>query len=382
MDEHTSHAGQAELPLLESLLAVHGAPSAAWLADAASTAGERALGAQHALFFLLDGTGKLVGERPASDVHRRGLLKLEQALGIDLTAFRFDPTERPAVAAALEASGVTTVPLQEGLPVGLEASRLESAQRELGVSEAWLTPLQAGGQALGLILLLMPAEAPSSVAQAELLGRHAAVALANLIDREAARRRGELDVVRWVYDEKRYREELAQEARRAQRHDRHLSILLLRVVNLADLHSRYGRFLVERILRQVAARLSDAMRETDFLGAAGDDGFAAILVEADLEGAGRAKQRLLQGVDTISLPGVELPDLHVELSCSTASLPEDGADADELTAVAERRLFQEDVASVVLTSGETGEGEGEAGPVPGRPEPLLGRLAKKIQGKA
>jgi diguanylate cyclase (GGDEF)-like protein len=341
MDEPTPTGDAPVPPLLEPLLAVHSARTSNWLADAVSTAAERGLGALYGLMFLMDASGHLAGVRPASSERVRALVKLRQTLDVDLTAYRFDPQERPAILSALQGGhAVAVAELSQALPLSREGETLRTAQRRLGIAEVWLAPLYWDGQSLGLLLLLMPEHAPSPLAHAELLGRHVAVALGNLREEEEGRKRGELDAVRWVYDERRFMEQLALEIRRAERHQRPLSVLLLRVVNLAELRARFGRFLAERVLRQVAGRLADAMRDTDFLGAFGSDGLATILVEADREGARKAEERLLASLSSLELPYADLPDLDVDLLCATATLPEDGANADELAAAAEARLAQ------------------------------------------
>lgn len=340
-------AAPAPVPLLlEPLLGVHSAPNPSWLAEAASTAAERGLGALYSLLYLQDAAGQLAGQRPASSEGMRALARVDQALDTDLATFKFDPQQRPALASALQEGHAVAVPeLGQALPLSLDAERLRAAQRQLSIAEAWLAPLHWNGESLGLLLLLMPASPPAPLAQAELLGHHIAVALSNLRGKEAGRKRGELDAVRWVYDERRFLEELAQELRRAQRHRRPLSIVLLRVQNLDELRVRYGRFLREQVLRQVGSELADAMRDTDFLGAFGDDSFATILVEADEAGARRAKERLLTGVQTLKLPHVNLPGLRLQFACATATLPEDGQTAEELAAAAEARLAQEGTAA-------------------------------------
>jgi diguanylate cyclase (GGDEF)-like protein len=340
-------------PLLEPLLAVHSAPSTGWLADAAGTAAERGLGALYGLLYLTDSSGQLVGERPASKERMRSLAKVNQALDTDLTALRFEPGERSALASTMQGGRAAEVrELAQAIPLAADAEMLCIAQRQLGVAQAWLAPLQRGGESLGLLLLLMPEDPPAPLSHADILGQHVAVAVSNLRTKDAGRKRGELDAVRWVYDEWRFLEQLAQEVHRAQRHGRPLSILLLSVQNLTELRVRYGRFLAERVLRQVAGRLDDAMRDTDFLGASQEDGFAAILVETDQGGAERARERLLAGLGTMELPEAELPGLDVQLACATATLPQDGRSAEELAAAAEARLGRsvittEDVASAI-----------------------------------
>ncbi len=329
-------------PLLEPLLGVHSASNANWLADAASTAAERGLGALYGLLYLSDASGQLAGERPASSERMRALAKVSQALDTNVTTLKLNPQGLPAVQSALEEGRAVAVQeLDEALSLSLDAKGVRAVQRQLGIAEAWLVPLHWNGESSGLLLLLMPAGSPAPLAHAELLGQHLAVALGNLRAREAGRKRGELDAVRWIYDEQRFEDQLAREIERAQRHQRPLSVLLIRVENFHDLRNRFGRFLAERVLRHVAGELEDAMRRTDFLGSFKDDGFAAILVEADQTAAERAKERLTRGLVDIKLPNADLPELRVELACATASLPDDGETATELAAAAEARLQPE-----------------------------------------
>lgn len=346
-DEGTAAEPEQVGLLGEPLLGVHSAPTAEWLAEAVGVAAERGLGALYCFFFLTDAEGRLQGQRPASSERMRNLVKVHQALEQELISYKFDPGDRPALAQALQqGTAVALSDLAQALP--LDEARLRNAGRQLGVDAVWVAPLYWNAESTGLLLLLMPADRPASLAEAELLGRHAGVALHNQREREAGRRRGDIDAIRWVHDEHRFRDQLAQEVRRAARHKRPLSIMVLRVQNLDDFRTRYGRFLSERLLRQLGNRLADAIRDTDFLGAFGDDGFATILVEADQGGAARAKERLLEGLQSLSLPNVDLPDLQTRLSYATATLPEDGETAEELTAAAEQHMgggLQQDAAA-------------------------------------
>ena len=340
-------------PLLEPLLGIHSAPSVNWLADSTATAAERGLGALYTIFYVTDASGRLSAVTPASGAQKGTLARLSQAFGFDIGALKIDPEERPKLAAALaEGRALCTDDLNDALPQPLDDDLLMTLKRELGVASAIVAPFYRDGESSGLLLLLVGRGQAGFVDYAESLARHVAVALANLRERDAGRKRGEVDAVRWVYDERRFSEELGQESRRAKRHERPLSVLFVRILNLEELQARYGRFLADRVLRQVAGRLDDAMRDTDFLGASASDGFGAILIEADQDGADMAEERLLAGLHEMKLPHTDLPDLEVQLGCATATLPQDGETADELTAAAgsrlqQRSLTQQDSASAV-----------------------------------
>jgi diguanylate cyclase (GGDEF)-like protein len=336
-------AVEAPTSLTGALLGVHTARNPGWLADASSTAAERGLGALYSILYLIDSSELLAGQRPTSSERVRSLGRLNEALGVDLTTLRFRSTDRPALSnALLDGQAGSVSDLAEAIPLGDETPELREAQRRLGIAEVWLAPLFWDGQGTGVLLLFMPANTSSTLAEAELLGRHAAVAHASMLAIETSRHWGELDTVRWVYDEQRFLSEMRAEIRRAERHMRPLSVLFLRIQNLPELRSRYGKFLTEGLLRQLGSKFAEAIRDTDFLGAYREDGFATILVEANQNGAQIARERLLSSLDSINLAEAELPDLKLRLACATATLMLDGSNAEELIAAAELRLAQDD----------------------------------------
>jgi diguanylate cyclase (GGDEF)-like protein len=323
--------------MLEPLLAVHSAQSEAWLADAAATAAERGLGALYGLLYLKDASGQLRGERPASTERVRALARVNQALDETVAALSFDPDTLPAAREALAEGRAKAV---DSLAAALPVAAGDAAQRKLGVAEVWLAPLHWDGESAGLLLLLMPPAHSATLELAELLGRHVAVALKNLREEEEGRKRGELDPVRWINDERRFTEQLDLEIQRAQRHERPLSILLARLEDYPGIRARLGRFLAERLLRQVGGAMEVAMRTTDFLGAFQVDGFAAILIEADAAASERAKDRLLTALSGLSLAPANLPHVDLRLACATASVPDDGTTPSELIAAAGSKLEQ------------------------------------------
>ncbi len=326
-------------PLLEPLIAVHSASDGAWLADAAMTAAQRGIGALYGFLYLAAESGLLRGQEPASPERIGALARVTQTLGVDPTRLTIDPQGCPSIEEALHNSrGVTAASLATVLPFESDQDMAEKAQRKMGVSEVWVVPIEANSETMGVLVLLMPENHSASLAAAELLGRHVAVAFANLREGDAARKRGELDVVRWIHDERRFTEELGIEMQRSARHQRSLSILIVRVDGYAELRRRHGRFLAERALRRVASTMEEAMRATDFLAAYGEDGFAAILVEADQTAAQNAKIRYSATLAALDLSRANLPGLELHFSCAVATMKEGGSSPEELLAAAEEQL--------------------------------------------
>jgi len=325
-------------PLLEPLLAIHSASDIGWLTDAAMTAAERGVGALYGFLYLGTESGELRGEEPASPQRIGSIARVTQTLGVDPTRLAIDPEASGPVAAALrDGKGSSTTSLDAVL-VELPDKQVEKAQRKMGVSDVWIVPVEANNETMGVFVLLLPDNHTAAIGTAEVLGRHIAVALANLREGDAARKRGELDAVRWIHDERKFVEELGIEIQRSARHQRPLSVLIVRVDGYVEIRRRHGRFLAERALRRVAATMEDAMRATDFLGAYGEDGFAAILVEADETAAANAKKRYSDTLQKLDLSRANLPGLELTFSCAVATMKQGGSAAEELLAAAEEQL--------------------------------------------
>ena len=171
----------------------------------------------------------------------QSLQKLNEALGADLTRLRFDPQQQEHFASVLRnGKAVSVAELDRLLPLKSSAEVVRNIQRRLGIGSVLLAPLYWDSEELGVLVLMMPNDSTPAVARAEVFGHHVAIALRNLRAKDEGRKRGELDSVRWVYDEWRLQEQLTQETLRARRHSRPLSILLLRVQNLEQLRQRFG----------------------------------------------------------------------------------------------------------------------------------------------
>lgn len=326
-------------PLLEALLAIHNAPDVPWLADATMTAAERGVGALYGFLYLGAGSGDLRGEEPASRERSGALARVAQILGKDPTRLTIDAESSPAIAEALAGRrAVAAETLSAVLPFPADEARAAKAQRKLGVSEVWIVPVEANNEVMGALVLLMPDNHSASIAAAEVLGRHIAVALANLREGDSARQRGDLDAVRWIHDERKVMDELSIELQRSARHGRSASLLIARVDGYTALRRQYGRFLAERALRRVAAAMQEAMRATDFLGAYGEDGFAVILVEADEQAAENARSRYLATLAKLDLSRANLPGMELQFSCAVATMTSGGSTAQDLLAAAEQQL--------------------------------------------
>jgi len=208
---------------------------------------------------------------------------------------------------------------------------LRKELRELVVK--WVVPLQAGGRSLGLICLAGEGPAASyAVSQSWVLSELAALtasALANAHSYEMA-----------IFDEptgllatRYYHLRLREELRRAIRHSKELSLLLVR---LDGLEAGWDSSPYHE-LRESSERIRDLIRaDLDIPARYGENEFAVILPDTGLDGA-----RVLAGRIQESLSGNGSSNgAGLRVSIGIASYPEHADTVEELSDCAERALME------------------------------------------
>jgi diguanylate cyclase (GGDEF)-like protein/excisionase family DNA binding protein len=90
---------------------------------------------------------------------------------------------------------------------------------------------------------------------------------------------------------------LSQEIRRAQRHRYALSLILLRLTNLLDLHAEHGEGMGDLVLQRTGIIVRGFFRRDDWVARHGADGVVALLPETRLDAAVELASRLRNMVE-------------------------------------------------------------------------------------
>src|SRR5947209_4277782 len=139
--------------IMAALLPIHRAVTIEWLVDAAATAAERALNAPYSFVYFEEQDGRLSYKPPVSDLRRRSLQRAIDAFGPNVLRAKLDPAALPAVGEALDASTPTAL---DAIELFGQAPTAADAQNTLGVNTLCLAPLNAAGERLGALLLMLP----------------------------------------------------------------------------------------------------------------------------------------------------------------------------------------------------------------------------------
>ena len=131
---------------------------------------------------------------------------------------------------------------------------------------------------------------------------------------------------------------LVQEAKRAERYDHPVGILMIDVNRFKEINDRFGHQAGDKVLQAIAALLKETVRETDIVIRYGGDEFLLICPETDGE-TEAIKKRILEAMANEETIGQWI-DFPVTLSIGTAHWsPGSGAAIDRVLAEADKRMY-------------------------------------------
>ncbi|WP_243302584.1 putative bifunctional diguanylate cyclase/phosphodiesterase [Geothrix oryzisoli] len=146
-----------------------------------------------------------------------------------------------------------------------------------------------------------------------------------------------LDNVTGLPNHRHFEDRLSQALLMAQRHGHIVAILFLDLDRFKRVNDLLGHSGGDEVLRQVAQRLKETLREGDTLACMGGDRYMVLLQEIkDVVAAARVGQKLLEALQTPFHAGSR--ELDLTASIGVCVYPNDGMDAHALEAHAESAL--------------------------------------------
>jgi diguanylate cyclase (GGDEF)-like protein len=130
---------------------------------------------------------------------------------------------------------------------------------------------------------------------------------------------------------------LDEELARAKRSGRHLSVLVCDLDGFKGANDHFGHLEGNKILKRVAHALTQNCREYDYVARMGGDEFVVVLPECPPDQIAALEYRLSAAVENL---GREMCNpFGLGISIGEAHFLQDGADAEQLLAVADRRMY-------------------------------------------
>ncbi|MDT8859888.1 sensor domain-containing diguanylate cyclase [Alkalihalobacillus sp. MEB130] len=124
---------------------------------------------------------------------------------------------------------------------------------------------------------------------------------------------------------------------RSKRHDHTLVTMFIDLDGFKNVNDTYGHESGDLLLKEVATRLNDSVREEDLIVRLGGDEFIIVCEEAEKEEAEGIANRI---IEFVSKPfSVNEQELHVSPSIGISLYPEDGEDREELIQNADKAMY-------------------------------------------
>jgi len=138
-----------------------------------------------------------------------------------------------------------------------------------------------------------------------------------------------------MYNRRHFFELAERELNRARRFEQPVSAIMLDLDHFKQVNDTYGHAVGDQVLRVVAERCGESIRDIDILGRYGGEEFAVILPGTDLPGTQTMAERLRRYIADVPVP-TDKGDLTVTISLGVASSAQDQDDEEDVAALLNR----------------------------------------------
>jgi diguanylate cyclase (GGDEF)-like protein len=256
----------------------------------------------------------------------------------DLTPF-FDIAAYPRTLHVLEHQATVLIDAADPSADPSEVALLADAGNRALV----MLPLVSSGESIGLIELIsrQPIDLDGDrLSLSRTIANEAAIALENARLYEEARALADRDPLTGFFNHRYLHERFGQEAVRARRGHRPLSLLMLDLDDFKLVNDSFGHLLGDDVLRWTADLIRRTLRASDVPARYGGDEFAILLPEADHDEAAATAERLREAFATSTFSRDGRLTVPIGVSIGAATFPADGRTAAELIAVADAGLYR------------------------------------------
>src|SRR4030081_3220327 len=180
-------------------------------------------------------------------------------------------------------------------------------------------------------------------------------------DRTSSPLFGVVDPVTGIWNSKFLNALVGQEANRAVRYHRPLSVLVIELDHAEHIHNELEQIQIEALLREMSERLGQAIRDTDtvgFLDADGPPHFAIVLPETDEQGAALAADKIRRSIASHDF-ATSANWKRITVSCGAATIARQAqSNDDEAGLIGNKREYTGNLLREAYQALDTGRAAG------------------------
>jgi two-component system, cell cycle response regulator len=205
------------------------------------------------------------------------------------------------------------------------------------------TPLRSMGAVIGVLALYGRAGGRSFDATDEgalrTLSGQAGTAIDNVQLHQEAERLSTTDGLTGLWNFRYLSSSLAREIERSTRFRRPLAVLMLDLDHFKQVNDAHGHARGDTVLRELASRVQEQIREVDTFARYGGEEFVVVLPETAVEGAAQLADRICDAVRRERFVFEREEALDITVSVGVAAYPEHGSSAATLMRAADKALY-------------------------------------------
>jgi len=227
--------------------------------------------------------------------------------------------------------------------IGSGPAELKPVATEPAEGDILATPLRSMGEVIGVLALYgrdsgRPFDATDDDALRTLAGQ-AGAAIDNVALHREAERLSTTDGLTGLWNFRYLSSSLAREIERSTRFQRPLAVLMLDLDHFKQVNDTYGHARGDSVLREVALRVQEQIREVDTFARYGGEEFVVVLPETSVEGAAQLADRICDAVRREPFRHDGEAPLDITVSVGGAAYPEHGSSAATLMRAADKALY-------------------------------------------
>jgi diguanylate cyclase (GGDEF)-like protein len=171
------------------------------------------------------------------------------------------------------------------------------------------------------------------------LANQASIAVDNIHLHHEAQRLSTTDALTGLWNFRYLSMSLAREIERSTRFDRPLAVLMLDLDHFKQVNDVHGHARGDTVLRELAHRVQEQIREVDTFARYGGEEFVVVLPETSVEGAAQLAERICVAVRRQPFRLDEEEPLDISVSIGGAAFPEHGQTPATLMRAADQALY-------------------------------------------